>query len=135
MIARDGLEGISGVHPGVIPDVRTGPACFRDILGVFEAEYHGTMAAQHRRIRGDCAHRGAHRVEDAFRIIALMIGDAVRRFGRDSEDRGVLGTITVLDVIWRERTVGLVFGNAVTVFAGVTEGALVEVRRPAPTNV
>ncbi|MDT4849015.1 hypothetical protein FQZ97_831240 [compost metagenome] len=64
-----------------------------------------------------------------------MVGHAVRGLGRHREDGGVLGFVAVLHVIRRQRALQFVLADAVGVFAGVTQRALVQVAGPAAAHV
>src|SRR5262245_30844886 len=93
------------------------------------------VTTQHCRIGCDRAHRRAYRVEDALRVVAVVIGHAVRRFRGDREYGRLIRRVAVFDMVWGERTVLLVLANAVGVLGRIAKGALVEVGRPAPANV
>src|SRR5215471_12999562 len=64
-----------------------------------------------------------------------MVGDAMGSFRRDRENGRIAGAVPVFDMVGCEWTVELVLRDAVRIFAWMAERALVEIRRPAATDV
>src|SRR5204863_8175553 len=101
-----------------------------DYFRLLGSDQDGAMAKSHRIVVSDRAHRREDAVEDVFRIVGDMVCDAVRRLGGDDEDGRIVGREALLDMVRRPRALGLVLGDRVGVFAGMTQGRLVEIARP-----
>ena len=105
------------------------------VRGMLEAERHRAVTTEHGRIGSDRAHRRAYRVQNAFRIVALVIRHAVRRFRSYRKHRRLVGRVAVLDMVGSERAVLLVLANAVAVLRGIAERALVEIGRASTADI
>src|SRR5262245_12265948 len=71
--ACDRIEAIARVHPEIAFDVVPGPTMFCDGSRMLKTQCHGAMASEHGGIRSDRAHCRAYRVQNASKIVALVI--------------------------------------------------------------
>src|SRR5438270_8790888 len=98
---------------------------------MLRSDHDGAVPARHGIVVGDRAHCRADAVEDAFGVVRDMVGDAVRRLRGQHEHCGVFGTEPLLDMIGRPWIRRLVLSDAVSLFAGMSERALVQIAWPA----
>jgi hypothetical protein len=119
------------ICPQIRSDVLSLPAMLCNGQGVFGAKHNRAMTARNRGIVGDCAHGRAYAVQHTSRIIRHMVGYAVGRFGGDDEHRRVFRIVAFFHMIGCGRAFLFVLRNAVSIFARMAQGALVQIARPA----
>src|SRR5262249_20917486 len=85
--ARDRLKSVARIQPEVALDVVSGPTVSCDGPSMLQTEDDGTVTAQHGGVGGNRTHRRARRIQNALRIVAMMVRHAVWRFRRHREHR------------------------------------------------
>src|SRR5215470_10859412 len=103
--------------------------------GVFRPDNDRAMPARHGIIVRDRAHRRADAVEDTFGIVRDMVRDAVRRLGGQHKDCRIVRAETLLDMVGGPWARLFVLGDAISVFPGMPERALVEVTGPSAADI
>ena len=125
---------VIGVHRQIAFDVvRVQP------LAAMVARARGRSRRRNGRSTPRCCWRSCsspkNAVEDALGVVGDVVRDAVRRLGGDDKDARILGRHAFFDVVGRPRARFLVLGDAIAVFAGMTERPLSRSPgQPPPTS-